>query len=176
MKKIEIMRKYYQEIKTNMGFFVKGDIPIERVDNALKKFTFGMDRTTMIGFYDTTIAGSGKNGYIFTDTKVYYLETFEIPKKLWCDDIKSVKLINEYKVKDCDRGLQFELYDGSTITWTNCFLNKTPLLKFFNEILQLVNQLEKWDEGTIDYKNTFESGDVASGSAMGAFGTVNKSV
>ena len=53
-KKIEIMRKYYKEIKTSFDFFIKGDIPIKRVDNALKKFASGMDRTTMIGFYDTT--------------------------------------------------------------------------------------------------------------------------
>lgn len=59
-KKIEIMRKYYKEIKTSFDFFIKGDIPIKRVDNALKKFASGMDRTTMIGFYDTTVMGSGK--------------------------------------------------------------------------------------------------------------------
>ena len=103
-KKIEIMRKYYKEIKTSFDFFIKGDIPIKRVDNALKKFASGMDRTTMIGFYDTTVMGSGKSGYIFTDTKVYYSETLEKPKKLWYDDIKSVELTDKYKSKDCDRG------------------------------------------------------------------------
>lgn len=129
-KKIEIMHKYYKEIKTSYDFFIKGEIPSARVDNALKKFASGMDRTTMIGFYDTTVLGSGKNGYIFTDTKVYYLEMLEKQKKLWYDDIKSVELINKYETKDCNRGLQFYLYDGSIITWTSIFLNKTPLLKF----------------------------------------------
>lgn len=173
-KKIEIMRKYYHEIKTSSDFFIKGEIPTKRVDNALKKFAFGMDRTTMIGFYDTTVAGSGKNGYIFTDTKVYYLDLFEKPKKLWYDDIKSVELVDKYKYKDCDRGLQFNLYDGSTVTWTSCFLNKTPLLNFFNEILKLINQPEVAKEEHVNYKPQFEGGAVASGSAAGAFGTVNK--
>ena len=35
--------------------------------------------------------GSGKNGYIFTDDKVYYVDTFEKPKKFWYDDIKTIK-------------------------------------------------------------------------------------
>ena len=174
-KKIEILRKYYREIKTSSDFFIKGEIPTKRVDNALKKFASGMDRTTMIGFYDTTVAGSGKNGYIFTDTKVYYLELFEKPKKLWYDDIKSVKLVDKYKYKDCDRGLQFNLYDGSTVIWTSCFLNKTPLLNFFNEILELINQSEEaTKEEYVNYKRQFEAGAIASGSAAGTFGTVNK--
>lgn len=173
-KKIEIMRKYYKEIETSPEFFIKGEIPSKRVDNALEKFASGMDRNSMIGFYDTTVTGSGKSGYIFTDTKVYYLEMLEKPKKLWYDDIKSMELVNQYRQKDCDRGLQFNLYDGSTVTWTTCFLNKTPLLKFFNEILEFVNQSEKFTEESIDYKKQFEESAVAGGSAMGTFGTVNK--
>ena len=173
-KKIELMRKYYLDIRTSYDFFVKGDIPSKRVDNALRKFASGMDRTSMIGFYDTTITGSGKNGYIFTDTKVYYLETLEKPKKLWYDDIKGVKLINKDKIKDCDRSLMFELYDGTTVIWASCFLNKTPLFHFFNELLEMINSSEGLQEGSVDYKKRFEAGIVAGGSSVGALGTVNK--
>lgn len=172
-KKIELMRKYYQDIPTNYGFFIKGDIPTKKVDNALKKFASGMDRTTMLGFYDTTITGSGKSGYIFTDSKVYYLETLDKPKKLWYDDIKSVELIDTFKAKDCDRGLRFNLYDGSTVTWSSCFLNKTPLLNFFSELLKIINQPQKIEEVLEDDKS-FEAGIFAGGTAMGTFGTVNK--
>lgn len=173
-KKVELLRKYHRNIAENTGFSIKGDIPIRSVHNALKKFASGMDRTTMIGFYDTTITGSGKNGYIFTDTKVYYLETLEKPKKLWYDDIKSVEVVDKHKNKDCNRGLKFNLYDGTTITWTSCFLNKTPLYNFFVELLDMINNPEKAEEEQIDYHNQFEAGAVAGGSAMGARGTVNK--
>lgn len=121
--KIKLMRKYASDIRTSCEFHVKGDIPSKKIDVALKKFAHGMDRTTIIGFCDTTIANSGKSGYIFTDTKVYYLETLEKPKKLWYDDIKSVELAKTYKSKDCDKELVFHLYDGTTITWTSVFLN-----------------------------------------------------
>lgn len=164
-KKVELLRKYHRNIAENTGFSIKGDIPIRSVDNALKKFASGMDRTTMIGFYDTTITGSGKNGYIFTDTKVYYLETLEKPKKLWYDDIKSVEVVDKHKNKDCNRGLKFNLYDGTTITWTSCFLNKTPLYNFFVELLDMMNNPEKAEEEQIDYHNQFEAGAVAGGTA-----------
>lgn len=49
----------------------------QKINNALKTFAQGMDSDTIIGFYDTTSFGSGKNGYIFTDDKMYYVEMFE---------------------------------------------------------------------------------------------------
>ena len=75
-QKIELMRKYASNIATVSGFFVKGSIPIKRMDNALKTFAIGMDRTTVIGFYDTSLTGNGKSGIIFTDDKIYYKLTF----------------------------------------------------------------------------------------------------
>ena len=85
-QKVELMRKYADKIKTKSGFYVEGDISLKKIDNAIKKFANGLDRDTIIGFYDTTISDSGKAGYIFTDTKVYYLRAFNRPEKLWYDD------------------------------------------------------------------------------------------
>lgn len=76
-EKINIMRKYLSDIATNTGYHVKGNIPSKKIDAAIKSFASGLDRTTIIGFYDTTVLGSGKNGYVFTDDKIYYLETLE---------------------------------------------------------------------------------------------------
>ena len=139
--KIELLRKYHYKIQalSGTGFSIKGDMPSKSIDNALKKFAHGLDRTTIIGFYDTTILENGKNGYIFTDTKVVYLESLDKPKKLWYDDIQSVSVHNMHK-KDCDRELHFNLKDGSTVVWSSCFLNKTPLCSFFNELLSMMNQ------------------------------------
>jgi hypothetical protein len=96
-EKVEIMRTYLGKIATGFSYHIRGDIPNKKIDNALKKFASGMDRTTIIGFYDTTIMENGKNGYIFTDDKVYYLDTLEKPKKIWYDDIKSMKITNTQK-------------------------------------------------------------------------------
>lgn len=63
-EKIEIMRKYLADMTAAGNYHVKGNIPIKKIDNALQTFAQGMDRTTMLGFLDTTVFGSGKNGYI----------------------------------------------------------------------------------------------------------------
>ena len=94
-KKVEIMRKYLSKIADGFSsYYVAGEIPSKKIDNALKNFAFGMDKTTIIGFYDTTVMGSGKKGYIFTDDKICYSDIMEKPQKIWYDDIKSMKIIN----------------------------------------------------------------------------------
>lgn len=173
-KKIELLRKYYLGIQTMEGFFIKGGIPSKRIDKALKTFAQGMDRNTIIGFYDTTLIGSGKNGYIFTDTKVYYTETLDKPHKLWYDDIKSVKLIKTHKSKDCDKGIQFNLYDGTVVLWESILLNKTPLYIFFEELLKMINEPESETEKKIQKPESPNTAAVNGGMAIGEFDTVNK--
>lgn len=171
-EKIELMRKYANGIRTSFSFHIKGDIPSKKIDNAINKFASELDRTTIIGFYDTTIMESGKQGYIFTDSKVFYLETLEKPKKLNYENIKSVEVFDTHK-KDCDRGIRFNLYDGSTVSWTSCFLNKTPLAKFFDELLNLER---KSISKTITHEKTNPSyaGAKSGGVATSTYGTVNK--
>ena len=128
-EKIEIMRKYLGKIANGFSYHIKGDIPSKKIDNAIKKFASGIERTSIIGFFDTTVLGNGKNGYIFTDEKIYYLDTLEKPKKIWYDDIKSMRITNIQK-KDCDRVLEITQYDGVEILITSSFVNKTPLKEF----------------------------------------------
>ena len=128
-EKIEIMRKYLGKIANGFSYHIKGDIPSKKIDNAIKTFASGIERTSIIGFFDTTVFRNGKNGYIFTDDKIYYLDTLEKPKKLWYDDIKSMRIINTQK-KDCDRALEITQYDGVEISIASSFINKTPLKEF----------------------------------------------
>ena len=170
---IELMRKYGCKIRTSFEFHIKGDIPSKKIDHALKTFANGLDRTTIIGFYDTTITNSGKSGYIFTDSKVYYLETMSKPKKLWYDDIEKVELFDTHK-KDCDRGIRFYLFDGSVVSWTSCFLNKTPLYDFFLELLKQVRTPELAENIDAKFEETNHSGAYSGGIAYGNYETVNK--
>ena len=170
---IELMRKYGCKIRTSFEFHIKGDIPSKKIDHALKTFANGLDRTTIIGFYDTTITNSGKSGYIFTDSKVYYLETMSKPKKLWYDDIEKVELFDTHK-KDCDRGIRFYLFDGSVVSWTSCFLNKTPLYDFFLELLKQVRTPELAKNIDAKFEETNHSGAYSGGIAYGNYETVNK--
>lgn len=170
--KIELLKKYASKISTNFSFHIKGNIPSKKIDNAVKKFASGIDRDSIIGFYDTTVMGTGKSGYIFTDTKIYYLETLEKPQKIWYDDIKKISLFKTDK-KDCDKGIRLEMYDGTSISWTSCFLNKTPLMYFMNEMLEMIHKYESNSEENIQYNSNKNQGGVAGGVATAAFGQVN---
>lgn len=167
---IDILKKYQYKISTTFSFHIKGDIPCKKVDNALKTFAVGLNRQTIIGFYDTTLMGSGKEGYIFTDSNIYFKETLSKPQKIWYEDIKSVKVIKKDKAQDCDRFLEFSMKDGTTVTWTSSLINKTPVQKFINEVLQYKTQREL----DIELNRSTSPGALASGIAMGNYGTVNK--
>ena len=170
-EKIKVMRTYLGRISTFSSYHVQGDIPSKKIDNAIKKFATGLDRTTIIGLYDTTVVGSGKNGYIFTDDKVYYIDTLEKPKKLWYDDIKSMIIVNTDK-KDCDRELNIELHDGSYVILRSTFLNKTPLRDFL-EIMKNYDENAKKQKTNVEFKENEPVGAKAGGLGIGAYQTVN---
>lgn len=172
-EKIEIMRKYLSKMNTFYAYHVKGEIPSKKIDNAINKFANGLDRTTIIGFYDTSLGGTGKCGYIFTDTKVYYLQTLEKPRKLWYDDIESVEIINAGK-KDCDNKIKISLYDGSQLTWTDGLINKTPLCDFLKEMIVYERKVSKTSTQNSALDKKSNPGAIAGGVAAGTYGQVNK--
>ena len=171
-EKVELLRKYVSEIQTSYGFEIGEGVSSKKLDNAVKKFAHGLDKNRVVGFYDTTISGNGKKGYIFTDDKVYYLDTLEKPNKIWYDDIDKVELISDGK-KDCDNKLCFYMNDGTNVIWTSCFLNKTPLYKFFKELLEVANTSSIKKDDLSFSSNKFE-GAIAGGVATAAYGQVNK--
>lgn len=172
-KAIELVRKYEAKMKTTLDFHIKGSIPSKKIDNAIKSFACGLDKTTIIAFYDTSITNSGKSGYIFTDTKVYYREIMGKPKKLWYYDIEKIELSNTHK-KDCNREIRFYLYDGSVVIWTSSFFNKTPLFNFFNELLKIVRRPKSATSTNIEYEKIKSSGSTAGGIAYSNYKTVNQ--
>lgn len=62
-QKKEILKKYIDDIRTTNSFYIQEDIPSRCIENAVNKFAQGLNKDSVIGFYDTTVAGSGKNGF-----------------------------------------------------------------------------------------------------------------
>ena len=173
-KKVELFNQYcFQLLDMSSGETRADDLTNKQWNNAKKMFASNADRETVIGFLDTTVMGSGKNGYLFTDEKVYYLESFEKPKKLWYDEIKSVTVTNTKKKKDSDRTLLIELKDGTHITWTSVFLNKTPLCAFFQELIKM-ESLPQGGNASARYAEGKRPGAEAAGIGIGDYGNVNK--
>lgn len=173
-KKVALFNEYcFQLLDMSSGETHADDLTSKQWNNAKKMFASNAERETVIGFLDTTVTGSGKNGYLFTDEKVYYLETFEKPKKLWYDEIKSVTVTDMRKKKDSSRTLLIELKDGTHITWTSTFLNKTPLCVFFQKLIEL-ESLPQGGTASVHYKEGRKPGAEAAGIGVGNYGNVNK--
>lgn len=170
-EKIEIMRKYLDKIADGFSYHIKGEIPSKKIDNAIKTFASGIERGSIIGFFDTTVLESGKNGFIFTDDKIYFTQTLEKPKKLWYDDIKEMQILDTHK-KDCDRVLEITLNDDTKIIITSLFVNKTPLKEFL-EIMKDYDESAKRLEKTITYKEEKNVGANSGGWGFGASKIIN---
>ena len=67
------------------------EIPDQMVEKATKHYAKSADINSVIGICDTSIFSDGKEGFLFTDTKVYYKDVFGKPKKLWYTGIISTK-------------------------------------------------------------------------------------
>ena len=172
-QKIELMYKYAEKIKTVYDFHVIGSIPSKKIDNAIKKYAKGLDRNTIIGLYDTTISGNGKSGYIFTDTKVYYLQVLDKPKKLWYDDILSVETTIGMKKNSRD-SIVFHMNDGTTIEWRDISLNKEPLKDFFVDMIKMVNDSQLNNSPDVSFYERKSEGSLAGGISIGTYKQVNR--
>ena len=132
-EKVKLMEKYLPDIVTGFDYDIGDYVPLNKLHNAAQKFASGLDPDTVIGFYDTTVMSSGKNGYLFTDDKLYWLETLEKPKKIWYEDIDHVEIYQTQK-KDRDQELTVFLRDGSSVALNSSFLNKPPLKEFLEKM------------------------------------------
>lgn len=173
-KKVALFNEYCFQLLDLPGGGTRADnLTSRQWNNAKKMFASNAEQETVIGFLDTTVTNSGKTGYLFTDEKVYYLESFEKPKKLWYDEIKSVTVTDVRKKKDSSRTLLIELKDGTHITWTSTFLNKTPLCVFFQKLIEL-ESLPQGGTASLHYKEDRKPGAEAAGIGVGNYGNVNK--
>lgn len=159
MQVASILEKYYLQIATCSGFSLVGAINPRQLMNAKKTNFPQIDIDRVIGFYDTTIMLNGKDGYIFTDTELYFRESFYEAEKLSYNQIKSVSLLKSGKI-DAKNVLLFELMNGQEIKLVNTMINKTPLCKFFAELLLYRDNpfirfgaLDKLHEGKEQKKN-----------------------
>lgn len=167
--KIAILRKYYKDIPAGaFDFYIAGDIKSKKINNAISSFAQGVDRSTIIGFYDLTVMGGGKNGYLFTDTKLYYREPLEKPGKIWYEDIKDIK------VSALGAWIDLTMFDGSNINMDSSFINFEALYNFFKEILEYNKVNKSGSDESVSYRSVKNPGAVAGGLALGSYGTVNK--
>ena len=172
-KKVELLLKYYDKINVSSLCHIGNNIPIWKIEAAASVFAQGVDPSTAIGFIDTSIPRNGKSGFLFTDTKVYWLDPFSKPQKMWYDDIDKIVMFNTQKTKDFEKKLRFYLYDKSNFEWSSPLLNKTPLLAFFNELIEMIDQPSAFENASFSFDSTIDAGAMAGGFAAANYKNVN---
>ena len=172
-EKIEILRKYLPKMNTGFIYHIGDEVPSRKIDNATKKFANSIDKESVIGFYDTTILESGKTGYLFTDTKLYYFPLLEKRGKLWYDGIESVKLVDSGNKND-KYNVKISLYNDKDIIVSDSMINKLALYDFLREIVKLENSSSDMIEKVIGRSEKNMGGALAGGVATAAYGQVNK--
>lgn len=129
----KIFKNYIYSIVTIQSSVVIGG-DNKKVRNAISAFAPHVDEDEVLGFYDTTLFGSGKNGYIFTTTGIAYKDMGPAVAFDY-DEIFNVTTTNASK--DCNKTLLVILDDMRNIEITSVSLNKTPFLEFLEEIKDL---------------------------------------
>lgn len=137
-KIIQLLETYGPEIRHN-GIFhiVTEEIPAKKIDNAIKAYARNADRNTVLALWDLSLLENGKDGYLFTESGVYYPRFLDTPKYIDYSDILSAE-IGKTARKDNDSTLILSLSDGTEEVWLTSFLNKTPLKAFFDELIEEV--------------------------------------
>lgn len=132
--KIDLMRKYAENIRSyhSGSFYIKGDIPSKKINNAIATFAVGLDRNTIIGFYDLTVFGSGKEGMVFADHAIYYNTISQGMGKWVYSDIDSVENL----------GRRLHMKNGEYIEVGIGDYDYVEMGKFLNEMLELDKRFE----------------------------------
>ncbi|MCI9078712.1 MAG: hypothetical protein HFH68_07280 [Lachnospiraceae bacterium] len=177
-EKINLLKKYYKQIKTNNSFYIASGIPYSKLNNALESFALELDMSEILGFYDITTSGTGKNGYIFSDTAIYYIELSEKPEQIYYNKIKNIELPGTYE-KNYNNGIKFTMDNNQVILLKSFFLNKIPLFNFLQEMLVIINKQQEADKNIFNISGSISvfsemTGAMSGGNSASRYGTVNK--
>ena len=135
-KIIQLLEDYVPMISNGGNFYiVTGEIPARKIENAVKAYAEGADRDTILALWDLSFFENGKDGFLFTESGVYYPRFLDTPKYIDYSDILSSEIRKKGK-KDCESILTLCLSDGSEEDWVSQFLNKTPLKAFFDALTE----------------------------------------
>lgn len=176
---LNLLEKYSKKFSINNDnkFFINKDsknFPKDKIEKFLKNFHILNYKNTInsiLGFYDTSFLGD-RTGYLFFKDRIYYKETFSAPGKIWYDDIKSVSVLN-IKKKDCDNQLCFQMNDGTTILFKDSCISKTPMCKFFEDVLKKIENTSTYFSGVINIEQNNDIYANAAGIAINTHENVN---
>lgn len=131
-----VLTKYSTAMVSNCTFYYAPSIPIKKLINAISAFAAGIDPNSVIGLIDTTVFGSAKEGFIFTDDAMYYRETLSSPQCVSYSSVERLDFGDTESKKDNSRTLNIYMADR-VVSLSTVFINKTPLMNFLLDLKSL---------------------------------------
>lgn len=134
----------------NSSYSITPNISNKVLINAADKIAQGIDPATIIAVYDNTIFGSGKEGIVFTGTKLYFKEMLSSNITLSLTDIESVDFSEETKTLENGKEATYQTLtvkynSDETKTIKNSDFSRE--LKFIYELLNgMKDSVEEIDE------------------------------
>lgn len=165
----------YSDLAANTGFYTGDKIPQKKIDNMVTTFASGTEKKDIIGIYDTTVFGTAKAGYVFTEDKMIFKEVLSKSKKVWYEEIINLEVTKKDKKKDCDRELLIKMEDGSIITIIDYAVQKTKLKEYLEKAKMKREELNelRYREDCVNLKYEVEKKNIG-GMFEGNYETVNK--
>ncbi|GEM_PF-647221 len=139
-EKIDLIEKYANSIKGSFSFYTSSYIPEKILSNAINKYANNVNKESVIGLCDTTLFNSGKEGFLFTYDEFYYTETFEKPKPIRYDSIKTIDAMSNDTQSAKSNMLYITLRNGNAVFINNSLINIDSLCQFLEEMALLVNK------------------------------------
>ncbi|MEE1012328.1 MAG: hypothetical protein U0L11_09905 [Acutalibacteraceae bacterium] len=103
----------------------------KKVRNAISTFAPVINEDDVLGFYDSTVFGSGKSGYLFTTNGIVFKDMGPVVVFNY-ENIFDV--VTTTAKKDCNKTLLVTLDNFNTVEITTISFNKTPLREFLEEM------------------------------------------
>ena len=130
----DIFNKYIYDISP-LSSYVTKDVSGKKITNAKNSFGWMLvpDDDEILGLIDTTLFGSGKEGYFFTTEGFAYKDMSKFIEVIKYEEINYIEFTKIGK-KDCDSQLRIYTTDGCYHDLTSIFINKTPMKEFLEKM------------------------------------------
>lgn len=116
-----------------------------QMKNIRKYFVPGIYSFDIVGFLDTTLLKTGKEGYLFTVNGVYYKEFLEKPGHFRYNDVAKTEIILP-KSKDNESTLEIRFQNGRWVRWGGYSLYKTGAKQLLDGLCEIAARYPDEDD------------------------------
>lgn len=149
MDKCEEMREQFGRFHdgqlVDAGTMRAEDITSARWRNIKKGFASAAYTDDVVGFLDTTLLKTGKEGYLFTVDGVYYKEFLEKPGHFRYCDVANTEIILP-KPKDNESVLEITFQDGRWVRLIGYSLYKTAAKQLLDALCEIAARYPDEDD------------------------------